>query len=79
VDLTSEPIGTDKNGKPVFLSDIWPSQKEVADLEATVSGEMFAKTYANVFDGNPMWNASFGGSKNTKLMASSWIYPLFPG
>ena len=60
VDLTSEPIGTDKNGKPVFLSDIWPSQKEVADLEATVSGEMFAKTYANVFDGNPTWNAIGG-------------------
>jgi aconitate hydratase len=60
VDLTSEPIGTDKNGKPVFLSDIWPSQKEVADMEATVSGEMFAKTYGNVFDGNPMWNAIGG-------------------
>jgi aconitate hydratase len=60
VDLTSEPIGTDKNGKPVFLSDIWPSQKEVADLEATVSGEMFAKTYGNVFDGNPTWNAIGG-------------------
>ncbi len=57
VDLTSEPIGTDKNGKPVFLSDIWPSQKEVADLESTISGEMFARTYANVFDGNPTWNA----------------------
>jgi aconitate hydratase len=62
VDLTSDPIGTDKNGKPVFLSDIWPSQKEVADLEATVSGEMFAKTYGNVFDGNPTWNA-IGGIK----------------
>ena len=60
LDLTSEPIGTDKNGKPVFLSDIWPSQKEVADLEATVSGEMFAKTYGNVFDGNPTWNAIGG-------------------
>ncbi len=60
VDLTSEAIGTDKHGKPVFLSDIWPSQKEVADLEATISGEMFAKTYANVFDGNPTWNAIGG-------------------
>ncbi len=60
VDLTSEAIGTDKHGKPVFLSDIWPSQKEVADLEATISGEMFAKTYANVFDGNPTWNAIDG-------------------
>ena len=36
VDLTTEPIGTDRQGKPVFLSEIWPSQKEVADLEATI-------------------------------------------
>ncbi len=57
VDLTSEPIGTGSNGRPVFLSDIWPSQKEVADLEGTISGEMFVRTYANVFDGNPAWNA----------------------
>jgi aconitate hydratase len=60
VNLTSEPIGMDKNGKPVFLSDIWPSQKEIADLEATISGEMFAASYGNVFDGNPMWNAIGG-------------------
>ena len=60
VDLSSEPIGTDRSGKPVFLSEIWPSQKEVADMEATVSGEMFAKTYGNVFDGNPTWNAIGG-------------------
>jgi aconitate hydratase len=57
LDLTTEPIGTDKNGRPVFLSDIWPSQKEVADLESTISGEMFAATYGNVFEGNPTWNA----------------------
>ena len=60
VDLSSEPIGTDRSGKPVFLSEIWPSQKEVADTEAMVSGEMFAKTYDNVFDGNPTWNAIGG-------------------
>jgi aconitate hydratase len=57
LDLTTEPMGTDKNGRPVFLSDIWPSQKEVADLESTISGEMFAATYGNVFEGNPTWNA----------------------
>jgi len=60
VDLTTEPIGTDPNGKPVFLADIWPSQKEVADLEATIGAEMFAASYGNVFDGNPMWNAIAG-------------------
>jgi aconitate hydratase len=64
VDLTSEPIGTDKNGKPVFLSDIWPSEKEIADLETTISGEMFATTYGNVFDGNPTWNAIRGSESD---------------
>jgi aconitate hydratase len=62
LDLTTEPIGADRSGKPVFLSEIWPSSKEVADLEATVSGEMFAKTYGNVFDGNPTWNAVGGAA-----------------
>jgi aconitate hydratase len=57
VDLTKDPIGTDARGKPVMLSEIWPSQKEVADLEATIGAEMFAATYKNVFDGNPIWNA----------------------
>jgi aconitate hydratase len=60
VDLTSEPIGTGSDGKPVRLADIWPSQKEVADLEATIGGEMFAASYGNVFDGNPMWNGIGG-------------------
>ncbi len=60
VDLTTEPIGSDRHGKPVFLSDIWPGQKEVADLEATISAEMFTATYSNVFDGNPMWNTIAG-------------------
>src|SRR5574337_1733281 len=57
VDLTKDPVGTDSRGKPVMLSEIWPSQKEVADLEATIGGEMFAASYGNVFDGNPTWNA----------------------
>ncbi len=57
VDLTTEPVGTDRQGKPVFLSEIWPSQKEVAELVSTISPEMFATSYGNVFDGNPTWNA----------------------
>jgi aconitate hydratase len=57
VDLTTEPIGRDKDGKPVMLSEIWPSQKEVADLEATITGSMFASSYGNTFDGNASWNA----------------------
>jgi aconitate hydratase len=56
-DLTRDPIGPGADGKPVMLSEIWPSQKEVADLEGRISAEMFQKTYGNVFDGNPTWNA----------------------
>jgi aconitate hydratase len=60
VDLATEPIGVDGQGRPVRLSEIWPTQQEVAALEATIGGEMFKKTYANVFDGNETWNAIAG-------------------
>jgi aconitate hydratase len=56
IDLATEPIGAGA-GAPVRLADVWPSQKEVADLEASIGAEMFRRTYANVFDGNPEWNA----------------------
>ena len=57
IDLGNEPLGTGSDGRPVMLADVWPTQKEVADLEASISGEMFRKSYGNVFDGNPTWNA----------------------
>jgi aconitate hydratase len=57
VDLTTEPIGTDRQGKPVYLSDVWPTQQEVADAVASIDAEMFAAAYGNVLDGNPAWNA----------------------
>jgi aconitate hydratase A / 2-methylisocitrate dehydratase len=57
IDLTTDPIGTAVDGAPLKLSDIWPSQQEIAELEAAVGAAMFEKTYANVFDGNPDWNA----------------------
>jgi aconitate hydratase len=83
VDLTTEPIGRDRSGTPVFLSEIWPSQKEVADLEATISGEMFAASYGNVFDGNPMWNAvpAGGGELYEFREESTYIQepPFFQG
>ncbi len=56
-DLTTEPIGKDSQGRPVMLADIWPSRKEVADLEDTIGPEMFAAAYGNALDGNPTWNA----------------------
>jgi aconitate hydratase len=57
VDLTREPLGRGSDGRPVMLSEVWPTQQEVAELEASISGEMFHKSYGNVFDGNPTWNA----------------------
>jgi aconitate hydratase len=56
VDLTTEPIGTDAHGEPVMLGDIWPSPAEVADVVArTVSGDVFTRNYASVFDGDERW------------------------
>jgi aconitate hydratase len=55
-DLTKGPLGQDQKGRPVTLAELWPTQKEVADLEATIGAEMFRESYGNVFDGNPTWN-----------------------
>jgi aconitate hydratase len=57
IDLATEPIGTAVDGAEVRLADIWPSQKEVSELEAAIGAEMFQASYGNVFDGNPAWNA----------------------
>jgi aconitate hydratase len=58
IDFASEPIGTGKDGQPVMLKDLWPTQQEVSDLIASaIKPEMYKKSYGNVFDGNPQWNA----------------------
>jgi aconitate hydratase len=57
IDLTNDPLGQDAQGNPVFLRDIWPSNKEIGDFIAkTVGPEMFAKNYADVFKGDSRWN-----------------------
>jgi aconitate hydratase len=56
VDLTTEPLGTGKDGKPVFLADIWPSDKEVQDtLLRSIDSDMFRNSYASVFSGDANW------------------------
>ncbi len=58
VDITSEPLGQDQNGNDVYLKDIWPSQKEIADLvEKTVTREAFQSKYADVFKGDEKWQS----------------------
>ncbi|MFZ9793198.1 MAG: aconitate hydratase AcnA, partial [Gemmataceae bacterium] len=56
IDFNSEPIGTGKDGKPVFLKDIWPTQAEMAKAVAShVKSEMFTKEYGEVYKGDPEW------------------------
>jgi aconitate hydratase len=58
IDIARDPIAHDKDGKPVYLKDIWPSQKEIAELvEATVTREAFQSKYADVFKGDEKWQA----------------------
>jgi aconitate hydratase len=57
IDLHREALGTDANGRPVFLREIWPSQKEIQTaIDKSVHSEMFRKEYAEVFRGDDRWN-----------------------
>jgi len=57
IDLVKEPLGNGRDGKPVYLKDIWPTQKEVSDaIEQAVRPESFQKRYAGVFESNERWN-----------------------
>ncbi len=56
-DLTKDPIGTGKDGEPVYLKDIWPSQAEIAEAVTRVNTGMFSKEYAEVFEGDEVWQA----------------------
>ena len=56
-DMASEPLGNDKDGKPVFLRDIWPSPQEIEDTVRTaVTTEMYQKEYGEVFQGDARWH-----------------------
>ncbi|MER7621628.1 aconitate hydratase [Streptomyces sp. NPDC126503] len=58
VDITKDALGTDTEGNPVFLKDIWPTEAEVNDVVASAIGEdMFNKSYQDVFAGDAQWQA----------------------
>ncbi|WUC34164.1 aconitate hydratase [Streptomyces sp. NBC_00557] len=58
VDITREALGTDQDGNPVYLKDIWPTEAEVNDVVANAIGEdMFAKSYSDVFAGDAQWQS----------------------
>jgi len=57
IDLTKEPLGDGRDGKPVYLKDIWPSSQDIALAVEQVRTEMFHKEYGAVFDGDANWQA----------------------
>jgi aconitate hydratase len=58
LDLTTEPLGTDRDGKPVYLREIWPTPQEVeATVRSAVSSEQYRKVYSEVFEGDAQWKA----------------------
>ena len=57
LDLSKDPLGDDKDGNPVYLKDLWPSQQEIAEAVEKVKTDMFHKEYAEVFDGDATWKA----------------------
>jgi aconitate hydratase len=56
-DLRLDPIGNGKDGKPVYLADIWPSQREVDEAVQQISSDMFRKSYGDVFAGDEHWRS----------------------
>jgi len=58
IDFASEPVATDRNGKPVFLRDLWPSRQEIQQVVASsIRSSMFSDKYSSVFDGDQEWNS----------------------
>jgi aconitate hydratase len=84
IDLSSEPLGQDKNGNDVYLKDIWPTNAEIAELvEKTVTREAFLKKYADVFKGDEKWQGVevSGGETYDWPASSTYIQnpPYFQG
>ena len=84
IDLATQPLGKGKGGKDVFLADIWPSNKDIADVQRKVVGsEMFAARYKDVFKGDKNWQAIkvAGGETYTWDIGSTYVQnpPYFEG
>lgn len=74
LDLSREPLGTGKDGQPVYLRDIWPSQAEIAAAIARVDSGMFRKEYAEVFAGDAQWQAIQVPQSDTYLWQTDSTY-----
>ncbi|MDN5769535.1 MAG: aconitate hydratase [Microlunatus sp.] len=84
VDITTEPLGTDEAGDPVYLKDIWPTEAEVEEIvESSIGAEMFVESYADVFAGDQQWQALTTPEGDTFEWAEDSTYvrrpPYFDG
>ena len=83
-DLTTEPLGQGSNGQPVYLRDIWPSARDIANaMRGTLTSEMFRSRYAQAFLGSPEWQAigAAGGITYAWEAGSTYVQkpPYFEG
>jgi aconitate hydratase len=84
IDLTNEPVGRDRDGRPVMLDELWPSSEEIRRVIGTSIGpELFRRTYATVFEGDERWRALPipAGDRYTWNASSSYVAkpPFFEG
>ncbi|PZF81079.1 aconitate hydratase [Jiangella anatolica] len=84
IDITTEPLGTDPQGEPVYLRDLWPSPAEIEEtVESAIASEMFTRDYADVFAGDQQWQSLPTPSGNTFAWDTDSTYvrkpPYFDG
>ncbi|MDD2851395.1 MAG: aconitate hydratase AcnA [Desulfuromonadaceae bacterium] len=78
IDLTSEPLGTGKDGTPVYLRDIWPSPEEIREQVAKITPGMFTHGYDDVYDGTAEWQQLESSSSSTYAWAADSSYVKEP-
>ena len=83
IDLDKDPLGKDKDGKPVYLKDIWPSSEEIQQELVKINNTMFRNQYASVFEGDEVWQSLPIPDSETYAWDSSSTYiqnpPFFDG
>lgn len=78
IDLTTEPLGSDPQGQPVYLKDIWPSNQEVAEQMTKIDAQMFRREYADVFKGDVLWENLVTETKDTYEWPEESTYIQYP-
>ena len=79
IDLLTQPIGQDKDGRDVFMKDVWPSNVEIAEvMKSSVTPEMFRRRYSNVFEGPKQWRSIETSEGETFEWDPSSTYVAYP-